>query len=331
MNESMKAVRQHKLGGELLVESLPLPEPGPGQVLVKMAAAPINPADLASIRESYMDSSWPFTPGFEGAGTVVKVGKGVFPSLRMGKRVACSPLHGGDGTWAEYMLAEAMSTVVLPSSLDLHSGSMMLVNPLTAMALLQLARKGKHRAIVHNAAASSLGKMLVRLTAGEGLPLISIVRRQEHVNELKDMGARLVLNSEDKNFSEQLHKLSHDHGATFFLDAVTGPQSGRLLEAAPRGSTLVAYARLSGEAISCDPASLIKEEKQITGFQLGNYLAGQSIPAKLRLLSRVKKQMPGSLSSEIRERFALENINEALDYNKNNRKGGKILLVPGHK
>ena len=91
----MKAVRQMEAGGELFIESIPVPEPGPGEVLVKMTAAPINPSDLANLSGNYLTKSWPFTPGLEGSGTIVKAGSGLMPRLRFGKKWPVLPLWMG--------------------------------------------------------------------------------------------------------------------------------------------------------------------------------------------------------------------------------------------
>ena len=203
MSEMMKAIRQREPGAKLQIESIPIPEPGPGEVLVRMSASPINPSDLASIAGTYMVRSWPFTPGLEGSGTIVKAGSGLLPRLRLGKRVACSPNAGGDGTWAEYMKTSVMKTVPIPGNIDLEQGSMMLVNPMTAMAFIHMYEEGVHTAMVNNAAASSLGKMLIRLAANRNIPLINIVRKEKQVQELKGIGALHVLNSSSDSFEDE--------------------------------------------------------------------------------------------------------------------------------
>jgi NADPH2:quinone reductase len=155
--EKMWALRQYEAGGTLKYEETRIPQPGPGEVVVKMDASPVNPSDLALLTGGYLERSYPFTPGLEGSGTVVAAGSGVFPRLTLGKKVACSPQNGGDGTWAAYMKTDAMKTAPLPAGISQEQGAMMLVNPMTVMAFVQLAREGKHRAMVNNAAASSLG------------------------------------------------------------------------------------------------------------------------------------------------------------------------------
>lgn len=325
----MMAIRQHQADGPLSYEEVNVPQPGPGEVLVKMDAAPVNPSDLALLTGSYLERSYPFTPGLEGSGSVVAAGRGLFPRLRLGSRVACSPLHGGDGTWAAYMLTSAMNVAPLPGQISREQGAMMLVNPMTAMAFLHLAKEGKHRAIINNAAASSLGKMLLRLTLDRGIPLINIVRKEAQVSALKTLGAKHVLNSSAPAFKQELAALAQKLNATLVLDAVAGSQSAILLDAAPRDSTLVAYARLSGESLSVNPHDLIVEKKQIEGFQLGNWLQTKNLLFKLRFIKRVKKQLGTELSSHISSTFPLESAEEAIAQYRNNMSAGKILLMIG--
>lgn len=325
----MAAIRQYEPGGVLKIEQIEVPRPGPGEVLVKMDASPVNPSDLALLTGGYLKRSYPFTPGLEGSGTVVKVGRGIFPRLRLGKRVACSPNQGGDGTWAGYMLTSPMKTAPLPKHISSDQGSMMLVNPMTAMAFIRLAKAGKHRAIVNNAAASSLGKMLIRLTKSRGIPLINIVRKEAQIDVLKEMGAIHVLNSSSESFAEELKQLADKLEATLFLDAVTGSQSSILLDAAPYGSTLVAYARLSGDPIIANPGALIKEEKDIVGFQLGNWLQTKGLLFKLRFINSVKRELGGELSSHISRSYSLESIEEAIAHYREHMSEGKIVLKIG--
>lgn len=324
--ETMLAIRQHEADGKLYVESLPLPQPGPGEVLIKMAAAPINPSDLALLKGGYMKRTYPFTPGLEGSGMVVASGGGFLAGLRMGKRVACSPNPEGDGTWAEFMISSVLRTVPLPRGISLDQGAMMLVNPMTAMAFLHMAGEGKHRAMVNNAAASALGKMLIRLATEKGIPLINIVRNEEQVNELKHMGASHVLNSADTSFEADLSKLASKLDASLFLDAVSGSLASLLLRAAPPGSTLLTYARLSGDPLSADPGDLIREDKKITGFLLGSWLQTKGILFKLKFIKQVKKQLGGTLTTHINKSFDLKDVEEAIKYYREHMSLGKIIL-----
>src|SRR5512140_2529687 len=135
-----------------------MPRPQVGQVLIRMAAAQINPSDLGALSGmSYSGKrQFPFTPGLEGSGTVIDAGAGFMPRLLNGRRVACSAMLAGDGTWAEYMVTSAQSCVPLNRNVSLEQGAMLLVNPLSAFAILEIAQLGKHRAMVSTAAASAL-------------------------------------------------------------------------------------------------------------------------------------------------------------------------------
>ena len=324
----MLAARQKEPGGPLSLEEVDLPRPKKGEVLVKMDSSPINPSDLALLSGGYLARSYPFTPGLEGSGRVVRSGGGILAQLRMGKRVACSPTSGADGCWAEYMVTSATHCAPLPRNISLEQGSMMLVNPMTAMAFILLARKGKHRAMVNNAAASSLGKMLIRICLLKKIPLINIVRKKEQIGELKNLGATYVLNSSDENFETELKHVAAELNATLFLDAVTGSQTSLLLRAAPAGTTLVAYARLSGEDMAIDPGYLIRENKRIIPFQLGNWLQEKNLVFKLKFISRVKHYLGQELASHIRHSTPLAKTESALADYRQNMSLGKIILKP---
>ena len=326
--KKMLAARQNEPGGPLSIEEVDVPLPKKGEVLIKMDSSPINPSDLALLAGGYLERNYPFTPGLEGSGTVVRSGGGILAQLRKGKKVACSPNSGADGTWAEYMVTSAMHCAPLPRNISLEQGSMMLINPMTVMAFILMAREGKHKAMLNNAAASSLGKMLIRMCRLKRIPLINIVRKREQIEELKQMGATYVLNSSSKTFESDLKQLAGQLEATLFLDAVTGTQTSLLLLAAPANTKLVAYARLSGEAITADAGELIRENKEILGFQLGNWLQKKSLLFKLKFISRVKRYLGKELTSQIRLITPLSKVEEALVDYRQNMSSGKIILKP---
>src|SRR5215472_9053466 len=152
--------------GSLTVAELPVPRPGPGEVLVKVFASPVNPSDLMFTTGNYgFKKPLPATPGFEGSGTVVEAGSGMMARFLNGRRVTCAAAdpNVAGGMWAEYVVTSAQLCVPLGKRVDMEQGATMLVNPLTAWALMEEARLGGHRAVVSTAAASALGRMLVGL------------------------------------------------------------------------------------------------------------------------------------------------------------------------
>src|ERR1035437_2729819 len=286
------------------VAELPVPHPGPGQVLIRVAASPINPSDLMFIRGLYgFKKPLPATPGFEGSGTVVEAGSGMMPRFLKGRRVACAaadPNIAG-GMWAEYLVTSAQLCVPLSKQVDMEQGATMLVNPLTAWALMEEARLGRHRAVVQTAAASALGRMVVRLGQKFSIPTINVVRRAEQVELLRKMGAEHVLNSSDPGFDASLGDLCHRLGASIGFDAVAGEMSARVLRGQPLGSRLLVYGALSLEASQIDPTSLIFEGKRVEGFWLTAWLRRRNMLRQLRVTRHVQQMLAGDL----RPRFGL--------------------------
>lgn len=331
---TMRAVQLRSYDGKpesISVAELPVPRPGPGQVLVRIAASPINPSDLMFVRGLYgFKKPLPAVPGFEGSGTVVEAGSGLLPWFLKGRRVACAaadPNIAG-GLWAEYLVTSAHACVPLRKEVEMEQGATMLVNPLTAWALVDEARRGRHRAAVQTAAASALGRMIVRLGQRFSLPLINVVRRPEQVTLLRQMGAEHVLNSADPGFDAGLRELCRKLGATIGFDAVAGEMSARVLRAQPPGSRLLVYGALSLGASQADPGSLIFEGKRLEGFWLSAWLRQGSRLGQFRTARRVQKLLAHELKTEISARFPLEQAARALEQYAGNMTGGKVLFLP---
>jgi NADPH2:quinone reductase len=140
--ETMKAVFLDGPGSRLVVREIKTPEPGPNEVLIRMIASPVNPSDLARIKDAPKEYGLAtFIPGLEGSGIVVAAGKGILPHLWLGKRVACSAHYPASGTWAEYMVTKATGCFPLGKKISYEQGSMSLVNPLTAIAFFEIAKR----------------------------------------------------------------------------------------------------------------------------------------------------------------------------------------------
>ena len=235
----------------LSLEERPLPDLKEGQVLVAVEASPINPSDLgvllgpmspggltrdgddlvgsvpAELLPRVRDRlDKPLPVGNEGAGTVVA---GV-PEL-VGRRVA---LFGGS-MWADYRVADAGAVVELPDDVSTVEGAALFINPLTALAMVETMRAEHHTALVHTAAASNLGQMLVRICADDGVPLVNVVRKAEQVELLRRIGAEHVVDSSRSDFEEQLTEAVRATGATLGFDAVGGGTlAGDILNAMER-------------------------------------------------------------------------------------------------
>jgi len=326
--QRMGAVLLEAAGRPPTFGTLPVPEPGPGQVLVRIAAAPINPSDLGFLAGSYgFARPFPLVPGFEGSGTVVATGPGIFPRLLLGRRVACASSGGGGGTWAEYMVASAASCIPLSTRLSFEHGASAFVNPMTALAFMDIAREGRHRALVSSAAAGALGRMILRLCSARGIPAVHIVRRSEQVETLRASAARHVLVSTDPDFTDALASLARRLRATLFLDPVGGTATRTLLEAAPPGSTLLSYGSLSGEPTTMDVRALMRAGKSVTGFFLPDWLERRPRRWKLTAALKVARLLDRELTTTVQARFPLSSIVEAIDTYRQAMSAGKVLLL----
>jgi NADPH:quinone reductase-like Zn-dependent oxidoreductase len=331
----MRAVQLRDYEGQpssLIVAEVPVPRPGRGEVLVRVAASPVNPSDLMFIAGRYgIRKPLPATPGLEGSGTVVEAGSGFMAGFMKGRRVACAATDAKSsaGMWAEYVVTSAQFCVPLAKQVDMEQGATMLVNPFTAWALMETARKGGHRAAVQTAAASALGRMVIRLGQRLSVRVINVVRRAEQVELLRGMGADPVLNSSDPDFDDKLRRACHKLGATISFEAVAGEMAGRILRAQPSGSRMLIYGGLSLKAAEIDLSSLIFEGKHVEGFWLSAWLRGKNLLGQLQVARRVQELLAGELKTEIRARLPLEKVADGLASYAADMTGGKILLVPG--
>ena len=336
--EQMRAVRldayhedvTEAIRGLKVVEQ-PVPKPRRGQVLVKIEAAPCNPSDLLLLQGKYGAlKRLPSVPGWEGAGSVVASGGGWLAGWLKNKRVACGVQGDREGTWAEYCLASARNCIPLKRRLGFEAAASLIVNPLTAIGLLDTARRGGHRAAVHTAGASQLGRMLIRIAARANYPLICVVRRDEQVHLLKSMGAKLVLNSTHVNFVEQLAETCQQLNATATFEAVAGDFTGTLLSAMPPGACVYLYGALSEEPCgNIDPVELIFRNKTVTGFYLGEWLRRRGALAVLRAANRVQRMLiDGLIETHVQRRVGLNEVPDGLKQYVESMTQGKVLILP---
>jgi len=324
--DTMEAVLVEREGGPLALGRIPTPRPAWGEVLVRVTASPINPSDLGFIEGSYGGTrNLPAIPGFEGSGVVVGAGSGLLPKIFMGRRVAFA--SGAGGAWAEYVAVPAMRCIPLPRKYPLEGAATLIVNPLTALAFFDIVREERHAAVVSNAAASALGRMIVRLSRERGVPVINIVRRPEQMDLLRTLGADHVLNSAEDGFPSRLRDLARRLGATLILDAVGGVETHTLVEAAPPRSTILVYAALAGEPSRFNARTLIAEEKRIEGFYLGHWALRKGLWRTIRDVWSVPRLAAGPLQTVVHRRLPLSAAPEAVAAYKSDMTAGKVLLV----
>jgi NADPH:quinone reductase len=351
--------------GELRVElaERDIPEPGEGEIVVAVEASPINPSDLGvllggvplstlrldgsdlvgTIPEAtlplYRDRlDKPLPVGNEGAGTVVAAG----PQAEglVGRRVA---LFGGS-MWADYRVADAGAVVELPDDVSTSEGAALFINPLTALSMVETMRAEGHSALVHTAAASNLGQMLVRICAADGIGLVNVVRRAEQVKILRDIGAAYVVDSSQPDFADQLTEAIRRTGATLAFDAIGGGSlAGEILAAMERAQPPLKQYTPYGTKVnkqvyiygSLDFSPTIIERKfgltwGVGGYLLTNALARLGGEAFGRMRARVLAEAKTTFASGYARTIGLSDVLQPDVLGKFARRatGSKYLIDP---
>jgi NADPH:quinone reductase len=351
--------------GELRVELAEheIPAPSGGDVVVAVEASPINPSDLGvllgavapgtlrsdgpdlvgTIPEAalplYRDRlDKPLPVGNEGAGTVIAAGPEA--AALLGRRVALS----GGSMWADYRVVHANGVIELPDDVSTEEGAALFVNPLTALSMVETMRAEGHTALVHTAAASNLGQMLVRICAADGIGLVNIVRRAEQTQILRDLGAAHVVDSSQPDFPDRLTEAIRDTGATLAFDAIGGGSlAGDILTAmeraqpplqswTPYGTTVHKQVYIYG---SLDFSPTVIERKfgltwGVGGYLLTNALARLGGEAIGRMRARVSAEATTTFASHYAQTIGLRDVlrPEVLTVFARRSTGSKYLIDP---
>lgn len=311
------------MGRFVALERIPVPQPGDGQALVRVSRAAVNPSDAAYIKGRYGLPRRKGVPaGFEGTGTVVA---GDTPLV--GRRV--SFFGSGSGTWADYALAQAATLVPLRDDLRDEDAAGLIVNPVTAAAMFEIARADGAKSFVATAAGSQLGKFLIGLGRDHGCPCIAVVRREGLVDPLTRMGAAAVLVSEAPDFAARMRAAMAEHQPAVMLDAVGGPVSADLFFAMPEGARWISYGRLSPEPpCLTEMAQLIFRRKRIEGFWLSDWFRDTPPDVAERVVAEVQARFAdGRWRTDISETVPLADALTRLP-DAYAAKDSKVLIAP---
>lgn len=352
-----------------LVEA-PVSPPAENEVVIRVEAAPINPSDMGLLfagadMTKARNTGTPGAPsveasltpeamvamrarvgqslpaGNEGAGTVIAAGSSPAAQELLGRVVA---VRAG-GMYAQYRTVRAFECLALPPGTTPAEGASCFVNPLTALGMVETMRLEGHKALVHTAAASNLGQMLIRLCKADNVPLVNVVRRPEQVALLKSLGADYVVDSSSPTFMDDLTNAIEATGATIAFDATGGGKlAGQLLTAMEAaltrgatefsryGSSTLKQVYIYG-SLDRSPTEFVRNfglAWSISGWLLTNFLqrVGPEEAERLRqrVAHEVKTTFASSYSKEISlpEMLAVESI---AVYGKQST-GAKYLVNP---
>ncbi len=328
----MKAVVCEKWGDPaevLQVVDLPTPEPGRGQVRVRMLVSPINPSDLLMVRGTYgRQPPLPCVPGFEGVG-VVEAGSGLLARLRMNKRVAVP--NGAGGDWAEQVVVPARQVWPVPRGLTDEQAATFFVNPASALVMTRYVLAVPPGAwLIQTAAGSALGRMVIRLGKRIGFRTINVVRRREQAEELKREGADAVVATGEESLAERVRALTGGEGVRFAIDAVGGATGSEVVGVLGPGGRMLLYGTLSGEPLTLDPRTLMTGQKRVEGFWMSEWVRQQSRVTMGLLFTRLGKLIQsGVLATEVGATFPLNDVRAAVRQAELPGRQGKVLLRIG--
>lgn len=355
---------------EIGLTNVEVPIPGDNDVLIEVQATPINPSDLGTLigagdvstirvegqgeaTKLIMDVPqavmWAMKPrldkpmpvGNEGAGVVVDAG--VNAKHLVGKVVSAV----GGGMYAQYRVLPAMSCIEMSEGIEPRDCASSFVNPLTALGMVETMKAEGHSALIHTAAASNLGQMLVKICIADGVQLVNIVRKQEQVDLLTSLGAKYVCNSSDANFKESLVAAIKATNATLAFDATGGGDlSGVILscmeiaaranmtEFSPYGSTqhkqVYIYGALNQSGISFPNNRSFGMYWGIGGWLLTPFLANAGMEKNIELRQRVANEILTTFKSTYTKEISLSqalSLEEIMVYAKTET-GKKYLINP---
>ncbi len=326
-SNSSLAARYHKHGtpAEVLVlEPLPVGEPGPGQALVRMLAAPINPSDLGQIGGTYGRlPKLPAVAGREGLGEVVKLGPDT-AGPKPGTRVRM-PLDMG--SWQEALVAPAADLLPVPSNLPLEMAAMAFVNPPTALRLLKDSGLKAGDWLVQNAASSALGFFVVQLARKMGLHTVCVVRdKATWEGPLKEAGADVVV-SEDSDWAKSPKTLTGGAPIKLGLNSIGGNSVSNIIRAMGDGGTVVTFGGMSGDLVRFPTRFLIFNDVRLTGFWLDRWVRVHS-PAEVKAMFDEVFALiaDGTFRAPVDAVYPLAEVQAALAHPSQKGRRGKVLL-----
>ncbi len=355
---------------ELSLHDVAVPVPGPNQVLVRVEAAPINPSDLGLLiaGADLADATVTGTPerpvvtaplgqaalkglsarldqslavGNEGAGTVVAAGSDPEAQALLGKTVGIA----AGAMYSQYRVVAAAACLVLPEGTPASAGASSFVNPMTALGMVETMRREGHSALVHTAAASNLGQMLVKLCQRDDVPLVNVVRKPDQAQLLRSLGAVHVVDSSSPSFAADLVRALEATSATLAFDAIGGgPFASQLLSAMEQvaKSTATEYSRYGSTvrkqvyvygSLDTGPTILTRDFGMawgVGGWLLTPFLQSAGAETVARLRARVAAELTTTFASTYTREVSLAGMlrPDAFHAYVKRATGEKFLVVP---
>src|SRR5215208_1268326 len=327
MNKTINAAVYETHGNPadvLRLERRPWPIPAADEAVVKMSAAPINPADLNQIEGKYpVRSKLPGTPGFEGAGIISELGADV-KGLTRGALVI---LPHNVGTWRDAVAVKAEEVVVVPEEIAPVQASMLKINPLTAWRLLHdYVDLQKGDWLIQNAANSAAGRDVIQIAHELGYKTVNVVRRAELIDELRAEGGDVVALDGD-NLREEVKSATQGASIRLGLNSVGGDSALRLANCLAPGGTLVSFGAMSLQPVKIPTGLLIFKDLRFRGIWINKWY-DNATPSERMETFRPLFDMArrGLLKTKVDKAYPLSEIKAAVAHAALGKRNGKIII-----
>lgn len=330
MNKRFKAVVYETHGNPtqvLRVVPCPQPEPAPNEAVVKMLAAPINPADLNSIEGKYpIKPTLPATPGMEGAGVVTGVGSAV-RELPLGAQVI---LPHSFGTWREVAVIAADKLVATPKEIEPIQAAMLKVNPITAWRMLHdFVSLQPGDWLIQNAANSGAGQCVIQIARELGYKTVNVVRRAELKEELHSLGGDVVL-VDGENLRDEVAAATPKGPIRLALNAVGGENALRVAKCLASDGTMVTYGAMSLKPLCIPNGMFIFKNLRFTGFWVNKWYDAATPQQRAETFAPLFEMAKrGLLRTKVEATYSLEEVQAAVAHASQNKRSGKVVFALG--
>ena len=322
----MKAIRINETGGPevMHLEEVEKPTPQTGEVLIKVAAAGINYADLAQRQGAYLTRTrTPMTMGFEVSGTVEALGPNV-DAPAIGTRVAAF----GNGGYAEYTTASATSVIPIPDNLDFVQAAAFPVQGITAYQLLrESAHVQQGESVLIHAAAGGVGTLAVQLAKLMGAEtVIGTASNQQKLDLVRKLGADVTINYGESDWNEQVKKATNGRGADVILEMVGGTIADQSLQCLAPFGRMVIFGAASGDIAQFSGIQLMYKNQSVIGYWL---TAWMSRPDRIAVAAQdlMRYLASGKLQVVVGHTFPLAQAADAHSTIAERKTTGKVVLL----
>lgn len=310
------------------LEIPPLPD---NFILVKVESAAIVPMDFTFMSGApfmgFGVGPGPHVLGAQGAGTVVAHGPGKGHAF-LGKKVSIMPAR--PGVWADYSIVHINDAIILDDKTSWEDAANAMSYPLTALMLLDLAKRLQAKAVISTAANSTIGRMVLKLFQNNGIEVINLIRRADKAAQIAAEGARYILNTTDAEFEKKLVELCAKLHVNLVLEAIGGESLAKIASLAPPGSSICVYGSLANQQISAITNADLFQGKILMAANVFAFWGRLHSEEKVKQVECINRELTTTFKTTALKVVSFNKIEEGLKSYEENKKGpsqdGKIIL-----